>query len=350
MKKITLTVSSLIILLGCSCSPGCDVNSNKTDNASSEKTQVPLSLVNWNLQTFFDATKDGCEYKEFQKSGDWGKEKYEQRLNRLCQVITALDADIYVFEELENEAVIYDLSNALAGSGQNWNQKKFWNYSTFAKQEGTAIGIGILSRYPLLQAKTHAMDIRIHRESQPSVRYILEALIQVQGKQLTVLANHWKSKLGGTEQTEIWRDWQESILAKRLRELDKTNVIICGDFNRDAADFVCNFKDSSSYLQQEKNTILRYADFGFTDYTSASSFWFSDQGNLLYQTGSYVYDDTWERIDNILVSENIRITDAGPCTSSPWALAKGYPASYKMYSGEGYSDHLPVMVKLLLSD
>ena len=357
MKNFTRLIAAAFMCLYCSCSGGCSGNTQgDTADIPQNKNQQPFTVVNWNLQTFFDANKDGIEYTEFQKSSDWNLEKYNQRVNRLCQVITALDADIFIFEELENEGIIYDISNALAGSGQNWNQKKFWNYSIFAKEEQTAIGIGILSRYPLSKAKTHSMDIRLHKESQPSVRYLVETFAHIQDKKIAILANHWKSKVGGTEQTEIWRDWQESILAKRVSQLLSSEdsetcadgIIICGDFNRDAQDFVCNFKDSPSYIEQEQNTVLRYADFGFTDYTSACSMWFSDYGALLHQTGSYVYDDQWERIDNILTAGQIRITEASPCTSSPWALAKGYPSSYKLYSGEGYSDHLPVMAKILI--
>lgn len=362
MKNLKMLFAAGFIFLCCACSGGCSGNLNEQQTETSlgeknnSKNQLPLTLVNWNLQTFFDTNKDGCEYSEFQKSSDWNKEKYNQRLVNLCQVITSLDADIYVFEELENEGIIYDISNNLAGSGQNWNQKKFWNYSVFAKEEGTAIGIGILSRYPLSKAKTHSMDIRLHKDREPAIRYIVEASVYAKDRTLTILANHWKSKLGGTEATEIWRDWQESILAKRICELLKNEsgqnacdgIIICGDFNRDAQDFICNFKESSSYLEKQQNTILRFADFGFTDFVSAQSMWFSDYGGLLHQTGSYVYDDQWERIDNILITGNLRIAEAGPCISSPWALAKGYPYSYKLYSGQGFSDHLPVMAKILI--
>ena len=353
MKCLKIFLTGITAFLFCSCWGDCSVESDNQKTNSGNKSQNPVSVVNWNLQTFFDANKDGCEYSEFLKSSDWNKEKYETRLERLSQVITSLDADIYVFEELENEGIIYDLSNTLSGSGQNWNQKKFWNYSVFVKEEGTAIGIGILSRYPLMDAKVHSMDIRIHKEAQPSVRYILQTSVSIHRHKITIFANHWKSKVGGQEKTEIWRDWQESILGKKIHELlsnpgDSEAVIICGDFNRDAQDFVCNFKSSSAYISEEKNTLLRFADFGYTDFTSAQSFWFSDSGANLYNTGSYVYEDEWEKIDNIMYAGNIKIIQSGPCAASPWSLAKDYPMAYKIYSGTGYSDHLPVMIKFIL--
>ena len=111
MKKQILFWLPLLIGLCCSCSGGCYAQ-NETET---EELKTPLSVVNWNVQTFFDANKDGCEYTEFQKSSDWNKEKYQERVKRLAQVISTLDADIYVFEEIENENVLQDISNELSG-------------------------------------------------------------------------------------------------------------------------------------------------------------------------------------------------------------------------------------------
>ena len=312
---------------------------------------VQISVANWNLQTFFDGKKDGCEYKEYQKAADWNTETYKVRLERLCDFITQTDADFFVFEEIENEAIIYDISNQLAGNGHNWNQKKFWNYSVFAKEAETAIGIGILSRYPLSNVKTHAMDIRIHNSSQPVTRYILEAEASIEKNRLIILANHWKSKSGGQAETEIWRDWQESLLGKRLSELINENtdipaIIICGDFNRDAADFVCNLKNQKSWQNDTGNTILRFADSGYTDYVSATSLWFTESGDFSSSKGSYFYDDEWERIDNIMLAGAVRKISFAPSAVEPWASAQGYPVSYKIYSGQGWSDHLPVCAQI----
>ena len=348
MKKSWWLVMAALIMF-CACSAGGPVLTNEA--AVTGGTQ--LLVANWNLQTFFDGTKDGCEYKEFQKAADWNNETYKVRLERLCQFISTTDADIYVFEEIENEGIIYDISNELAGAGHNWNQKKFWNYSVFAKEEGTAIGIGILSRYPLSNIKTHSMDIRIHSTAQPSTRYILEVEVSVEKKPLIILANHWKSKSGGEQETEIWRDWQESVLAKRIEELCKEEsraIIICGDFNRDAADFVCNLSNQKNWQNGMNNTLLRYADFGYTDYVDVNSLWFTDGGDFSSPKGSYYYDDNWERIDNIMIAGKVQKVSFSPSAVSPWASAQGYPVAYKMYTGQGWSDHLPVCAQIAIGE
>ncbi len=347
IRKLCVLFTAFVL---CSCSGGCSVENKILQD---EQAGTPLLVANWNLQTFFDGKKDGCEYKEYQKTSDWNEETYKVRLERLCDFITQTDADIFIFEEIENEAIIYDISNQLSGAGHNWNQKKFWNYSTFQKQEGTAIGIGILSRYPLSEIKAHSMDIRIHSTSQPTTRAILEVHATVQKKSLIILANHWKSKSGGEEETEIWRDWQESILAKRISELtnkDNPAILICGDFNRDAADFVCNLSNQNSWQKDLENTILRYSSFDYTDYVSVKSLWFNDYGDYVSQKGSYFYDDEWERIDNIMITGPIKSISFTPGNTPPWASAQGYPIAYKMYSGQGYSDHLPLLARIILTD
>ena len=352
MKIITLLLT--LIMLCCSCSGGYSARAQGSE-ADHEKEQADFTVVNWNLQTFFDANKDGCEYKEYQKSEDWNQEKYSARLERLCQFISQRNADIYIFEEIENENVIYDISNYLTAGGHNWNQKSFWNYSVFSKEEGSAIGIGILSRHPLEDVKTHSMDIRIHKTKQPSVRPLLEVKASVSGRTLIILANHWKSKSGGEAKTEIWRDWQETVLANRLLELKNANngslppVLIAGDFNRDAADFIYNLATKSSYLSDKKNTFLRSACFGYTDSIDINSLWFTQTGEFKIKTGSYYYDDKWEHIDNLMIAGNLKCTAFTPLATEPWASADGYPVPYRIYTGNGWSDHLPLEARLVIT-
>lgn len=310
------------------------------------ESQISFKIVNWNLQTFFDATKDGCEYKEFQKSSDWNSAAYEKRLKRLCQLITQRDTDIYIFEEIENDAVIYDICNQLTADGHNWKQENFWNYSAFTKENGSAIGIGILSRYPLTYVITHSMDIRLHQTKQPSVRPLMEVRVLINQTPLIILANHWKSKSGGEEETEIWRDWQESILANRLIQIKNENngimpaILICGDFNRDAQSFIQG--------TDKNNTVLRGAGFGAQQNISVNSLWYTQSGSLYQANGSYWYKNEWEYIDNIMLTGNISCSTFSPLAIEPWATAQGIPIPFKLFSSEGWSDHLPLEAQLIL--
>jgi len=83
----------------------------------------------------------------------------------------------------------------------------------------------VLSRLPILEHQTHET---------PAARGILEAKIDVQGKPLTVLVNHWKSQAGNPA-AENQRLGNAETTRKRLDEILKENpsaeVIVAGDFN-----------------------------------------------------------------------------------------------------------------------
>ena len=299
-----------------------------------------VSLVSWNVQTFFDGEKDGCEYADFKKAGNWNREKYTVRLERLCNAITALDADVFVLIELENESVLQDISNCFAGG--SWKTKDFWKYSCFAKPEGSAIGIGILSRYELCDMTTHFIDVRTQGCEQPSLRYLIQVTVDCGERDFILFANHWKSMSGGEAETEIWRDWQESVLASRLVELSNggflPSAVICGDFNRDVRKFA--FADG--------DILLKGAGPGEESSVRVYSPWLTENGAYSTETGSYYFDDKWERIDNIFVCGNVRVTFFEPVARSPWTTDDKIPFSYKLYNGEGYSDHLPLFCRFVI--
>ena len=109
MKKITITYFFPLLLIGAGCTLAAEGSKDRdTERQVSVQT---IRIVNWNVQTFFDANADGCEYAEFKSpKSKWGRDEYAARLGRLCDAIKKLNADVYVFEEIENEGVMYDLS------------------------------------------------------------------------------------------------------------------------------------------------------------------------------------------------------------------------------------------------
>ena len=104
---------------------GQDGSLSSSENTVSDSKKI--SFCCWNTQTFFDAVCDGTEYTEFQSEEKWTKEKYSKRLDSLCEVMTTLNPDIMVLEEIESEAVVQDISNKLAST--TWDKKKSWQYT-----------------------------------------------------------------------------------------------------------------------------------------------------------------------------------------------------------------------------
>ncbi len=316
------------------------------DASQSAGGRKKISLVTWNVQTFFDAVTTGSEYKDFTNSARWNQEKYQKRLSKLCDIMTSLNPDIFVMEEIENEAVVQDIANILAGA--SWDKKNNWQYACFAKESGSSIGCAVFSRYELASLKVHSLDIRSQKEEQPSVRPLMQVKVLAGEQELELFVNHWKSKSGGEEESEIWRDWQELVLAEESGSLlEAANqeqapaLILCGDFNRSAEDFVIDLQENHS----SSNTILRAAASRAAFYSP----WFRPDGEFVSDKGSYYYKGEWERIDNILIAGAVELNSFSVVSEEPLTDEEGKPFAFKLYTGEGYSDHLPLKCLFTIS-
>lgn len=323
--KAFIFLTAVLAFFSCSGGNiGGECNRQKTEKAAS------LRIVNWNVQTFFDAQCDGNEYSEFIKSRRWGEEPYKERLRRLCSVIRELDADVFVMEELESASVMHDISNFLAGE---WNVKKQYLYGCYAKNEGSAIGCGVLSRIPLENMRVHNLDVRSESEEMPRLRPLIEVSVVCGNSDLVLLVNHWKSKSGGAEVTEKWRVREECVLAERICALLEQDacVLALGDFNRDILEFEQGSAVAGVSLRTNSGRVVQI-----------QSPWFDEDG-LLLEPGSYFFRDEWSRIDNMFAAGGARIVSFGAECSGPWCEEITFvPKKYTVWNGEGYSDHLPV--------
>lgn len=343
-------------------------NLSGLSRAFSQKLQE-VTIVNWNLQCFFDSVTEGTEYTEFIKSKSWSRAAYEERLNKLCDCIKKIKADIYVFEEVENHGVVMDISNRLCD--YSFNKKKNWNYAAFAKNPGESIGCAVLSRLPIEDFTVHALDIRTESEKQPSMRPIMKVKVLCEGE-LIILVNHWKSKSGGEEKSEVWRNWQELHLSNLFTECleECANVIACGDFNRDVGEFSitgeCTARGerlfslgsstetsgtttaltiSSALSKTTASTTTGIEDFNFK-VAKVKNPWIKSNGKLV-EPGSYYYKGEFERIDSFFIAPELFVSEFTPLLG-PWCSDDGIPNKFQISSGQGYSDHLPVSCTLQL--
>lgn len=361
MKKLNLFGQALAAaLILAVCGPLCSCG-----NSGRKKTS--LKIVNWNAQTFFDANKDGTEYPNFLKSKKWDEAAYKDRLQKLCKAINELDGDLVILEEIENQGIVYDISNALAGS--NWNPAKVYRYACFAKKENSSIGCAVLSRRKLQGMKVHSLDIQSERSKAPSMRPIIEVDLMAP-KRLKLFINHWKSKSGGAG-SDIWRRWQEGLLAQKILEAQNENpgaAIICaGDFNQDISefapadsratqdDFLQAQEGADSYCLQGQSCLQKQywpqaqkaaANVGLrADFCGQKALVYSpwlDYGGGL---GSYNFRDKWEKIDHFFCCGNLALTDFSPQTGE-WSYDDGRPKPFKIYSLKGWSDHLPIACRV----
>ena len=315
MKKLFLLLAS-VLLMSCKC----PVNSYEDNGA------FFVDVINWNLQTFFDANKDGCEYSQFQHAS-WTEEKYKKRLKTLCEFIRQTQADVYLFEEVENSAILQDISNELVALR---SIKKGYNYSCFSKEPGDAIGIAILSRYPLKDINVHQLDYQDCE--QPRLRAILHAKVCINDEQsFSLYGCHWKSKYGGVEKSEVWRNAQEQLLTNLLIK-NNNKFLVAGDFNRTLEEFL-----SDSDSTKDGLLILKGSQLDLEVYSP----WLVYE-SVLNTNGSYYYEENWEKIDHFFYSKDLEVVDFKTITNEITTKSDGIPYRYSLYNGTGSSDHLPL--------
>ncbi|MBQ0165811.1 MAG: endonuclease/exonuclease/phosphatase family protein [Treponema sp.] len=307
-----------------------------------------IKLVSWNVETFFDATTNGTEYAEFTGSrSKWNADKYRNRLKQLTDYMKEVDADIYCFMEIENEAVVMDISNQLQGSSSHGTE---WNYAAFGKDPGGAIGCAVFSKLPLDSITLHQIDYRTalpasafesvgsgDKLEPPAMRPLLEIRLHTgdqSNAQLALFVCHWKSKSGGEEESAVWRSCQEALLARRIRKVlaQGAAVLACGDFNRGLSEFMWSYQDGCVELRDFSESVTVYSP------------WFSSS-----QPGSYFYQGEWNKLDHIFTAGGTTLLTFFADTGNGIVTDDGIPYSYNIQTGKGWSDHLPLICTFTVS-
>jgi endonuclease/exonuclease/phosphatase family metal-dependent hydrolase len=295
-----------------------------------------VTFMTWNTQCFFDAEETGAEFKEFRGAkSEWSPERYETRLDRLREVLlmagTALGAgperapDIAILEEIESARVIEDLCNRLPSRAR-------YPFAAFVPPPaGSAFATAILSRYPIRSVTAHAISREGVIPADTSLRPLVEVTVDADGLPITVFGAHWKSKSDASD-TNAVRDAQERILAARIGILTSRDpgsfYVAAGDFNQVPGDF---------------DLLAAVSVSAWTDWLARCA-----MGDANGPEGSYWFDGRWEAIDHVFHSREsetaYRASSFRPLSSPPLTDAEGHPERYEVFSGKGYSDHLPLII------
>jgi endonuclease/exonuclease/phosphatase family metal-dependent hydrolase len=360
---ILITVKIIAVLAGCSIA------------APEPETTDSIFLVSWNVQALFDGKDSGREYAEYRASSGWTEEKYQARIISIAEAVKTLGEsddtaeprsqvpDIIAFIEIENERIMEDIA---AAANYHW--------TFFASSPEAALGLGLVSRFPILNTKTHSA----HFEGTEIPRPVAEIWVDAEGRTLVLMVCHWKSKLGGDRETEAARKAEAAIIARRLSEIQATDagipVIVMGDLNENADEFTrtayfCALMPDSKEAAECIREAGSSARPGFQDFLVISGnrpprIDFLDGVNaatVLYSpwteengSGSYYYNEQWETIDHFLF--NGAVFDKSGWDFAGFRVAEDYPFSgenglpnaYVPWTGNGLSDHLPLIAWLAL--
>jgi endonuclease/exonuclease/phosphatase family metal-dependent hydrolase len=323
----------------------------------------PVTVLTWNVENLFDDEADETDYPEYNpENGLWNGELYRVRLARTARVIRDSvrgGPDIVALQEVENIEVLNDLvESGLADQG--------YRHIVLHSSEGSPVNSGVLSRLPLLRTASYPVG---EAGEAALTRDILEVSVDCSGIPLTLLVCHWKSRLGGAENTEPLRVAAAQVVGEirdeRLVVDDAAELLVLGALNENV--------DESQRIGGRYQTALENCEpFApvrpgtlavTTDRCAALS---SGDRRLLYSPwgeaaacgdasgsrGSYWYDGVWETFDNFLLSPGL-LDRSGLTCSDFWIVPHAYlrtpdgrPFGWRLESGEGYSDHLPLVLVL----
>lgn len=283
----------------------------------------------------------------------WNTEKYLNKLNNMSSVILSMNQgkgpDFLGMCEVETEIALADLVKTL-----NAKTKEPYAYLFFEGPDERGIDNALIYRKALVKSiKGKAFSIDPDLIGGDKTRNILFADVKLNNNSRLVLAvNHFPSRREGQKESE----YKRVAVANRLRTIcdsliksdKKVNIVLLGDFNDHPND------RSMAEVLEGKSTIGEVDERQFYN-----PMWlFHTQG-----IGSHKYKNEWGVLDQILLSKNLLneksklhyVKGSAGIFKEEFMLEteekfKGNPK--RTFAGNkylnGYSDHLPVYIRLEL--
>lgn len=340
MKNIYFSIL-LIIVLGLNC----PTQNNDT-----------LFVAFWNLQNLFDTIDDPTKNDEsFLPDGEmeWTEDRLDKKMYNLARVIRSMNngtgPDVLGVCEVENQNVLDLMVNKYLSD---------LNYKTayLESPDNRGIDNGLIfkaNKFKLINIQADT----IHLSDGWPTRLIFGVNLLINNSEkITVFVNHWPSRSGGQLESEPNRIEAAKTLRKAIDRIfniePEAKIFVIGDFNDDPI--------NKSVLET-----LRVHPIKCDSLNAEFEIEFEGElFNLSYESyenelGSYKYRDTWNMLDQIIVSgslitgdvinyicksfevykPNFLITKSGDYKGTPFPTFGG-----RRYLG-GYSDHFPVIAK-----
>ncbi len=314
-----------------------------------------IKIAFYNMENLFDTIdtpdKKDEEYLPSAKI-NWNTEKYVNKLANMSQSILAINngkgPDVLGMCEVETEIALKDLCKALATSGQTYK------YVFYEGLDERGIDVALIYKSSALKLKKgHSYMIDPASIGGDHTRNILLASFTTpKGEILHVIVNHFPSRREG----QIESEFKRIAVASKLKNIcdsinsasHNANIVLMGDFNDHPNDK--SMAETLSGKQSIEETTVK--DF-------YNPFWKLHVNGI----GSHKYKGEWGVLDQILLSENLSkskkglryLDNSAQVIKHDFLLEteekyKGNPK--RTFAGSkylnGYSDHLPVSIDLLL--
>lgn len=314
-----------------------------------------ITYASWNVENLFDFEDNPHSPGDNQYTPrgwtHWYIYRYVKKIANIAEIISEMEPDIIVLCEVENRRVLEDLCDVLEDK-YNWPMPYIIHKES---PDFRGIDVAVLSRYkPTLVTWVKNGG---HTRLSPMVDF------DIGGRPLTIIGNHWKSRLGGKDESDKARAGNAQRVRKsylHVLGVDPSRAILAsGDFND-------NYDDAAPMIHGGFSTNISEVLEGGTNLFCLSTLLKPEDRGTFY----YSQSRTWFSFDTINVSRGL-LQKGEP--ASPWYVATrtyrvyktakqtmetnnipfpfrrvGTPTGHKIMNG--YSDHFPVIVKIRARD
>ncbi len=318
---------------------------------------MAYTLMFYNLENLYDTVDDPLtDDDDFTPMGDkrWTRDKYLKKLANLSEIFSAVASAHNGFpvvagvSEVENLRVLQDLVAQKRMSGAHYK------CIHFESNDARGVEVGMLYRpdkFTLMGCEPLKLVLRSGREY--IGRDILAAWGEIEGEMFVFYICHFLSRRGGVASSAGFRragaETARDHAAALRKDYPDIKVVIMGDMNDSPSDYAL-----AELLKARKSP------FNVPEGEYFNPFWkLADEG-----LGTSIHNHRWVLYDNIIVSHNMlpawpelkgfricRIDGKNHYAEifrRNFMLKKGAPrrSYYGNTFDNGYSDHLPVLIKL----
>ncbi|WP_303920536.1 endonuclease/exonuclease/phosphatase family protein [Draconibacterium sediminis] len=321
--------------------------------SNAQNSDAEFSILFYNVENLFDVRNDSLTADdEFTPEGErhWTRKRFENKINNISKVILSAGGwempDLIALAEIENRYVLEKLTND--------TPLKTTPYKIIHKESPDPRGIDVAliynseTFYPLDYAYYPLEDknggIRKSRE-------VLYVLGTVNGEDsIHVFVNHWPSRYSGLLETRPARQQAARLLLSKYKEIiqknEKAKVVIVGDFNDQPGDESIAQDLGAADSLNSKSAGL---------YNLSLPWMKQEEGTLKYQGQWFVFDQIIGSPGLLAATNGLsaKPENATIC-KLPFLFesdeTRGGRKLYRTYTGYryngGFSDHLPILLKL----
>ncbi len=339
----------LVSILCFSCSES--VESLDMDRIRELKDYRGTTIMSYNVENLFDTRDDpNTNDNDFLPLGSkrWTKKRFDKKIAGIASVITEIAPDFPILVgllEIENAHCLNSLiSNALL-------KDELFELLHRDSKDSRGMDVGLLYRTDMLWVQRTEF-IPVVLDNGFHSRDILYVHFRLKGAEsLHVYLNHWPSRRKGKAFSEKNRLKAAKLLRNHINilydEVPEAKILVMGDFNDYPTDksIVEGLYADSLKHQLDQFELLNLS------YESQIS-----------KRGTYFYRGDWGMLDQMLISKSLLKEDTGLTIDkdnfgifdAKWLMythrKKGITQPNRTYRGTkyygGYSDHLPIYIKL----